>query len=86
MIEKQPQTKHFGKTMKRFAIAVSLCLAVFQIQAEGAKPPVHLAIIGLAHDAVGDLFSGHAIILRFNWLASWSPIRNWWHDTPGCLT
>ena len=40
--------------MKRFAIALFLCLTVLQIQGKGTKPPVRLAIIGLAHDAVGD--------------------------------
>ncbi len=40
--------------MKKLAAALFLWLAVFQIRAEGTKPPVHLAIIGLAHDAVGD--------------------------------
>jgi predicted dehydrogenase len=57
VIEKTCQrvkVKHIVNIMKHFAVACFIWLAIFQTHAEGVKPPVHLAIIGLAHDAVGD--------------------------------
>jgi predicted dehydrogenase len=40
--------------MKSFALALSLSLTFCRADAGEVKPPIRLAIIGLAHDAVGD--------------------------------
>ncbi|HVU07542.1 MAG TPA: Gfo/Idh/MocA family oxidoreductase [Verrucomicrobiae bacterium] len=40
--------------MNKFIRILFFCLALHQVQAEPAKPMVNLAVIGLAHDAVGD--------------------------------
>jgi scyllo-inositol 2-dehydrogenase (NADP+) len=40
--------------MKKFAVIFFFWFAAFAAQCQDAKPPVRLAIIGLAHDAVGD--------------------------------
>ena len=40
--------------MKRAAVIFLLSLAVVLARAEEGKTPVHLIIIGLVHDAVGD--------------------------------
>ena len=53
-MKKYINLKHFDETMKRFAAVLFLCLGVLQTRAEETRPPIHLAIIGVAHDAVGD--------------------------------
>ena len=40
--------------MKALMVSLLLCLAATGARSGEAKPPVRLAVIGLAHDAVGD--------------------------------
>jgi len=43
--------------MKKFVGIILLWFVINLIRAEELKPPVHLAIVGLGHDAVGDFIS-----------------------------
>jgi hypothetical protein len=40
--------------MKKFTVTFLFCFVACFARCQDAKPPIRLAIIGLAHDAVGD--------------------------------